>query len=195
MPWWYSLIALAVLAPLAWKLFAKSQRTTGLVIGPWINGKCRSRGYRLRPERLGDGWTVYIEPGQELRAVQDFGFRITGKVLRFRYRCKGQFTPSEAPERPALVSLVIQRKGDDWSAYGEKANYRLYSPAFPLTEGEHSFDVQLEGWTNVWGKPADMAPVIRDLSNLAVAFGHRGGRMHGVTGSGTFTLVELELQP
>lgn len=172
--------------------------TRGLVIGPWIWGFSHSKGYPMRPQRLGKGWWVRFKPNGSLHAVLDYGFRIPAGATKLVLSYTAEIhhvTPTENPGAAPLVSLVLQRRGDDWTGKGAKASYRLYSPAFPLKSGVFTATIQLAGWTNVWGQPADIAPVIADLSNLAVAFGHSAGRMHGVSGAGTFTLTSLEAIP
>lgn len=195
-PAWY-ILAVFLAGCLLWLFWLyKLVINRGLVVGPWIKGRTRSKGYWWPwLKRQGRGWTIAFKPNADLHAVLDYAARIpaTAKALRFRYRCERvNVWPAEALLSEPVVTLVLQRKGDDWSAKGNKASYRLYSAPMPLTDGEHDFTVPLEGWTNVWGKPADMAAVTRDLSNIAVAFGHRGGRMHGVGGKGAFTMIELE---
>lgn len=194
-PAWYALAI--VPAYLAWLLLSPLVINRGLVVGPWIGGWTRSKGYRWPwLGRKGKGWTIRFKSNGSLHGVLDYSFRIPrgATKLVWRYRIEGaNVSPTEALTSPALVSLVLQRRGDDWSAKGEKASYRLYSPtAFPVADGEYAYAIDLASWTNVWGQPADMAPVIANLSNLAVAFGHSAGRMHGVSGKGTFTLVSLE---
>lgn len=169
--------------------------TRGLVIGPWIKGRSHSKGYPLRLKRWNGGWSIGLDG--ELHAVLDYDAKIssdaTKLVWHYRAEIEGAF-PAERPAAAPLVSLVLQRKGDDWSAEGSKASYRLYSPPFPLETGEQVREIPLTGWTNVWGRPADIGPVIANLSNIAVAFGHSSGRMHGVTGRGTFHQLALTAQ-
>jgi hypothetical protein len=191
-----AIAAAATAAFLAWVFLSHLVINHGLVVGPWIRGRTCSKGYWWPwLGRKGKGWSISLKPDGELHGVLDYSARIpaTATKLVWHYRAEiTQAMPSEAPSSAPLVSLVLQRKGDDWSGKGGKGDYRLYSPAFPLETGEHTRMIPLQGWSNVWGQPADMAVVIRNLSNIAVAFGHAGGRMHGISGVGSFTLVSLE---
>ncbi|GAA0760801.1 hypothetical protein FHS52_001133 [Erythromicrobium ramosum] len=195
------LIALGVLGVLAVAvLFLRREHRTasaqaGLVIGPWISGKTRSKGYPMRLDRQGKGWVIHLKQDGQINAVLDYEASIPAGALKLIWHYRADVTSAQPVERPdaaPLVSLVLQREGDDWSGEGERGSYRLYSPAFPLESGEQSREIPLTGWTNVWGQPADMGPVLSDLSNVAVAFGHSSGRMHGVSGAGTFSQISLE---
>jgi len=189
-------LTVALAAVVAWMFLSHFVINRGLVVGPWIRGRQHSKGYWWPwLSRKGKGWSISLKPKGELHAVLDYSARIpaTATKLVWHYRAEISMAfPAEAPASVPLVSLVLQRKGDNWSAKGKMASYRFYSPAFPLETGEHIREIPLEGWTNVWGKPVDMRFAIANLSNLAVAFGHSSGRMHGVKGAGVFTLISLE---
>ncbi len=94
----------------------------------------------------------------------------------------------------ATVSLMFQRRGDDWSGQDEKASYRWYHAGQPLvTEG--ALDVPLVGghWTNVFGKhdPHGFEDAKANAANIGLVFGDpgAGATAHGVTGSGKFSFV------
>lgn len=171
----------------------------GLEIGPIIKGKTRSPGYPTHLARQGEGWAVTLYPDAELSAVIDHDFRIPPDATKliWHYRASIEHAaPTEYPDRAPTITIMLQRRGDDWTAQGEKEFFRLYSPAFPLETGEHVRVIPLEGWTGVFGKggPEHMAAVRADLANVSVGFGSAGGRMHGVSGAGTFETISLRAE-
>ncbi len=171
---------------------------TGLIIGPWIKGKTYSPGYPKNWPRTGAGWVIDFAPDKELSAVIDERFVIppTATKLRFHYRATiERVWPDELPDKAPLVSVMIQRRGDDWSGQGLYEFYRFYSPAFPLETGEHVREIPLEGWTGVFGRTGDMRAAITDLGSVSVIFGHSSGRAHGVRGAGRFETLSLEALP
>lgn len=188
------IIPALVVAGLAYLAVRQFLGTRGLVIGPWIKGFSRSKGYPMRPERMGNGWAVRFKPNRRLNAVLDYDFRIPRGATQLVFSYVAQIEsvkPAEVPDGEPLVSLVLQRKGDNWTGKGKREFYRLYSPAFPLKSGPAKHTIPLTGWTGVYGREGDMADVIEHMSNIAVAFGHSAGRAHGVTGKGMFALTEL----
>ena len=118
-------------------------------------------------------------------------FRVTG----------GGFVPQEFPDgRPATVSLLIQRKGDNWSADAKTKSYRWYSSeAQQLAAGDYQMTVPLDvsAWGDVYnGKDANaFADAVRNVDNIGLVFGSAGGRGHGVyaTQPSRFTLLDISL--
>ena len=145
----YAIIALA--AALAYLLLSRKRKAhkTGWHI-------TYSPGMPARPVPDGDGWgfTFPTNPASHVHYVQNFDppNLEPGKSIRVRFRVSGQgFTAQEWPDEPATVSLLIQRKGDDWTARGEMASYRWYSTRqVRLAEGEQSLVVPFV-WTSADG--------------------------------------------
>lgn len=146
------------------------------------------------------GWRIAIQtrPDHHLHYVQNFqppALRVGGQItVRLRVT-GGPCIPQESPDAQATASLLIQRKGDDWTARGEMASYRWYSrEQIPLTEGEHVIAVTLtpSQWGDVYGgqNARLFADAIAHLDNIGIVFGSAGGRGHGVYATAPCT-VEL----
>ena len=197
-----ALAALALLA-LAY-LVLRKRKDTARKSGWRIE---HSPGMPDRPVPDGDGWgfTFPTDPASHVHYVQYFDPPELGlgKSIRVRFRVSGQgFTAQEWPDEHATVSLLIQRKGDDWTARGEMAAYRWYSAQqVKLAEGEHTLVVPLEAsyWGGVYGgQPAALFyEALRHADNIGMVFGSPSGRGHGVyaTGPATFTLLSYEVVP
>lgn len=204
-----AIVIIAIIAVLAYvfmrdkKKKAKNQPKSGWHIGPEIRGENYSPGMPARPTPQGDGWHfdfptrpdhhvhyVALRPAPDLIGPHDLKvqFRVTG----------GPFVPQEFPDRQATVSLLIQRKGDDWSAQGPMQSYRWFSKlATPLEPGTYVMEVPLEveHWGDVNGGQNEVAflEALRHADNIALVFGSAGGRGHGVYGPGRFEMLWLEL--
>ena len=197
-----ALAALALLA-LAY-LVLRKRKDTARKSGWRIE---HSPGMPSRPVPDGDGWgfTFPTNPASHVHYVQNFDppSLEPGKSIRVRFRVSGQgFTAQEWPDEPATVSLLIQRKGDDWTARGKMAGYRWYSAQqVTLAEGEHTMTVPLDvaHWGGVYGgQPAALFyEALRNADNVGLVFGSPSGRGHGVyaTGPATFTLLGFEVVP
>lgn len=171
----------------------------GWSLGPTVGGKNKSPGVEMR----GAGF-VFPEAPLSVHALLHSPIALVGKKhLIVRYRVDAEvgatFHPIESPSAPALVSLMIQRKNDDYSAIGEKGFYRLYSPKWDvIAPGDHTLRVPLDpaGWTGVWGGQVEdeqMADVLAHHRAIHVCFGTVGGMAHGVyaTGRAGFTVLDL----
>ena len=198
----YALTALALLA-LAY-LVLRKRKATARKSGWHIT---YSPGMPARPVPDGDGWgfTFPTNPASHVHYVQNFDppHLEPGKSIRVRFRVSGQgFTAQEWPNEPATVSLLIQRKGDDWTARGKMAAYRWYSKEqVKLADGEHTMTIPLDAahWGGVYGgQPAALFyEALRNADNVGLVFGSPSGRGHGVyaTGPATFTLLGFEVVP
>jgi hypothetical protein len=180
-----ALAALALLA-LAY-LVLRKRKDTARKSGWRIE---HSPGMPSRPVPDGDGWgfTFPTNPASHVHYVQNFDppSLEPGKSIRVRFRVSnGVFVPQEWPDEPATVSLLIQRKGDDWTARGEMAAYRWYSShVIPLAAGEYELRAQLIAgeWGDVYGghDPTAFEAALRNADNIGLCFGSAGGRGHGV---------------
>ena len=121
-----------------------------------------------------------------------------GGAITVRFLVEGgPFVAQEFPDRQATVTLVIQRKGDDWQATEATRAHRWYSrQVVDLVAGEHMLTVPLDvsHWGDVMGgqDAAAFAAALRDVDNIALAFGSAGGRGHGVCGAGRFELLSIK---
>ena len=148
------------------------------------------------------GFTFPLKGGHVNAIVKPTG--AVGDTVTLRYRIEADpgvtFHPQERPQGIATVSLMLQRKGDDYSAKGAKAFYRLYGPGPQvLTPGEHTLTVEPGslGWVGVMGgepSPSQWDDVLGNLHAIHICFGEQyGSRAHGVfaTGPAKFTLLGL----
>jgi len=164
-----------------------------------------SPGMPGQPTPRGAGWIFSFPsiPTAHVHYVQNFDppRLIVGRTLIARFRITGSgFTPQESPHIPATVSLLIQRKGDDWSALGEMQFYRWYSTqTVTLLAGEYELSVPLDvaHWGDVYGghDAGAFAKALANVENIGLVFGSAGGRGHGVYADpgSTFELITLEV--
>lgn len=151
----------------------------------------------------GEGWTFDFPtvPSAHVHYVQWFKPPALGKQITLRFSVTGGgFVPQEFPDRPALVSLLLQRKGDNWAADMNTRSHRWYSnDAVELTPGVFTLTVPLDvsAWSDVYtGQDADrFADTLANLDNIGLVFGSAGGRGHGVYAlqQSAFTLLSIEL--
>ena len=199
----YAIITLA--AALAYLLLWRKRKTHKTRKAGWHIE--HSPGMPSRPVPDGDGWgfTFPTHPGSHVHYVQNFDppNLEPGKSIMVRFRVSnGVFVPQEWPDEPATVSLLIQRKGDNWTARGKMASYRWFSgQQVTLAEGEHTMTLPLDVayWGDVFGgkAPVLFSEALRHADNVGLVFGSPSGRGHGVyaTGPATFTLLEFEVAP
>lgn len=161
-------------------------------------GGSPKRGWRItyspgmpgQPTPRGAGWAFSFPtiPTAHVHYVQRFDppQLQAGAVLVARFRVTGgAFVPQESPTSPATVSLIIQRKGDDWSAVGKMASYRWYSGVMTeLVAGEHTLSVPIDAQSfgDVYGghDAAAFAEALANVESIGLVFGSAGGRGHGV---------------
>lgn len=153
-----------------------------------------SEGVPKRPKVEGAGWSLDFPqwPGH-VNYVQWFQPpKLKGQVsTSFTVEGSG-FVADGYPGEPAVVSLIIQRKGDK----GKDMAYRWYS-RLPVTlrDGSFRLDVPLivEHWYDVMGgQDADaFAAALEHAESIGLVFGAPGGRGHGVYGGGRFVLHKM----
>lgn len=193
-----------------------------LVIIVWkkrLIGKPVPKGLHLGP-RTHNGWKnktvgtklvgksfAFPYPNREAGHVHALVQPVSkvGSEIRMRYRVEGEpgltLHPQEEPQSPAIISLMVQRKGDDYDGKGDDAYARMYSPDYQmLVPGEHEMVVKLDGvgWGGVnAGDAENMAlwnALIANVGAVHICFGGGPSRAHGVFASGPskFTLLSLE---
>ena len=182
-------------------------------IGPIVRARNYSRGMPRRPEPTRTGWAFDFPAARagEVHYVTFDPGSLSGKSrITMRYRVDAapgvRFVPAERPDEAAMLSLVFQRAGDNWSARGPFEFYRWYSPPAsvqPIRPGVHELTVLLDdpAWISVLGRPPATAPAahaaaLAEASRLGLVFGWAGGRGHGVyaTGPARFTLLDFEVE-
>lgn len=184
-------------------------------IGPIIRGQNYSVNMPLRPAPTPEGWQFrFPAPDAAAGHVHYVTFdpgSLRGKSrITLRYRVDGargvRFVPQEFPDRPATVSLFLQRRGDSWTARGAYEHFRWYAPIHAVQEiepGVHEMSVRLDDprWTSVQGKQAagNRAAFDQALANIeraGLVFGSQGGRGHGVfaTAPARFTLLDFTIE-
>lgn len=130
---------------------------------------------------------------------------LTGKTrITLRYRidmAEGvRIFPPSMPDGPAIITLYLQRRGDDWSAQGDYEAYRWYATSFsqmPLTAGEHEISAPLDtGWTAIsystaQSNPDGFAAAKAKAERVGFVLGGGTGYGHGVSATGQATLTIL----
>lgn len=127
-----------------------------------------------------------------------------------RYRVEAaprvRFVPQESPGTPATVSLVFQRRGDNWTGRGRYEFYRWYAPPPSLREiapGDYEMTVRFDDptWVSVQGRASGLFPeAFRDAmvnaGSVGIVFGSAAARGHGVyaTGPARFRLMSFDVR-
>lgn len=149
------------------------------------------------PTATGFYFDFPTDPTQSVNYLQWFRAPnlVGATAISIKYEVTGStFVAIEYPENPALVSLLLQRKNDNW----RMPAYRWYSnDAVKLAPGEFELTVELTptAFGDVYGghDPGEFQTTLRDLSNIGIVFGSAGGRGHGVyaTEPSRFTLTSI----
>lgn len=199
---WLILIAVVVIAGVALAASKKKRNPapppapTGMAdwrIGPTVNGLNYSVGMPIRPTKTDDGVRIdFPDKFGHVNYMQLFDPPPLGDTLTLRYRFEGgPVYGAEAPNEPATVSCMIQRRGDDWRSVG----FRFWSQMIPLTNGEREVVIPLtpEHWGDMLGAmdARDFSTTIRNPDNIGVTFGSPSAPTHGAFGTGQFTLLSL----
>ncbi|WP_432768898.1 MAG: hypothetical protein HEQ22_16285 [Sphingopyxis sp.] len=184
-------------------------------IGPVIRGKNYSVNMPPHPAPTRRGWSFDFPVGSAAAGhVHYVTYRpgsLAGKsqiVVRYRVDAAPgtRFVPQANPDRPATVSLYVQRRGDNWNARGNYQYYRWFAPSptvKPLAPGVHEMTVRLDDpwWLSVLGKPASsnpraLAAALRDAERIGLVFGAENARGHGVyaTRPARFTLLSFDIR-
>ena len=181
-------------------------------IGPIIRSRNHSVGMPLQPTPSRQGWFFdFPYPSVGAGHVHYVTFNhgpLTGRTrIVMRYRVDAEpgvrFVAREAPGRPATISVVFQRRGDNWSGRGRYETYRWYAPSasvMQLTPGEHVMTVSLDDvWWSVQGTASTADPMgfhdaIDAADRVGIVFGTTEARGHGVYATGPARLTVLSFQ-
>ncbi len=135
-------------------------------------------------------------------------------VLRYRVdMAEGvRIFPPSMPDGPSIITLYIQRKGDDWTGRGDMNFYRWYATSksvIPITAGEHTITVSLsdDKWTavnvgesfteynGIKYRNQKFNDAVANADRVGFVFGGGTGYGHGVraTGPVTFTILSFKI--
>jgi hypothetical protein len=162
----------------------------GWTINPLVNGvaygplSCSDSGSFTfpvcpSPPSRTDGTHTLVRPSGLLvpGATVTADFEIVGA---------GAFVGAQEQASGAMVSLFLQRAGDNWSGAGPYTDYRAYSiKDIPLSNGRYQLSVPLvrDQWTSVQdpGTEQGFAELLQNVERIGVVFGtYQSGRAHGV---------------
>jgi hypothetical protein len=176
---------------------------TAWVIGPIIDGENYSKGTPLHPISTDDGFAVPVSPTAQPHYVTYHNGSLLGKhtiSMRFRVEGDSEIIPvTGVPGSPAILSLYIQRKGDDWSGTGKYEGYRWYSTynaVVGLKQGEYSVTSTFDGaWTSVQDGSGDsFANAWNNADNVGFVLGGGTGYGHGIYATGNVRIVVTEFK-
>ncbi|MBY6216878.1 hypothetical protein [Qipengyuania aquimaris] len=180
-------------------------------IGPEIRGKNYSVGMPAVMS-AGQAGPAFDFPtgrhGQVKYVTKLTGPLTNARSVTITYRIDSstgtRFIPTERPGAPAILSLYLQRRGDNWSGRGKYSAYRWYSApekTVPLSPGRHTLTVDLvDDWIPVTGgRTQDMRgfrSALQNAETVGFVLGWSGGRGHGVyaTGPARFTLLDFQIR-
>lgn len=182
-------------------------------IGPLIRGRNYSINMPPHPLQSEEGWYFDFPGPRRSDGHVHYVTRATAPLdrargIRLRYRIDARpgtrFVSQEYPDREPLLSLYIQREGDDWRAAGPTRFHRWYSPdsrVVPLQPGEHEVTILFdENWISVMGSdhersPREFAAALADAARIGFTLGTQGGRGHGVyaTAPARFTVLDFSV--
>ena len=170
------------------------------------------------PPPLVNGWypgpiigTVNYSPGVVLYPQTNSGvqFDLTTEVdalvkpvtalpatMTITYDVSAPVTPSQTPSEAPLISIMFQRKGDNWSGRNQYQQYRWYAQSANVIKvGPGIFTVNFNSleWSDVYGIPASTNPALfqaakDNVESISITFGLSYGRSHGVVGPAHFNI-------
>jgi hypothetical protein len=174
-------------------------------IGPIIDGRQYSRGMPLRPvPHPGGGWHIDLPPPPgSVNYVTFHAGSLSGKrriVMRYRIELApgARIMPRKAPGAPTMLTLYVQRRGDDWSAQGPYEAYRWFASFAmhtPITAGDHVLIAPFDGnWTAVQDStartnPAGFRAALINADQVGFVLGGGDGLGHGVNALGGARLI------
>ena len=179
------------------------------LIGPIIDGVDYSRETPLHPS-AGPGHSWHIDLPHPPGSLHYVTFRygsLTGKrciVIRYRLEAAPgvKVEARTAPGTPGIITLYLQRAGDDWSGAGNFEAYRWYATfaTQTITPGEHEIVAPLSGeWTAVETSssrtnPGGFAAAVANADQVGFVLGGGDGYGHGVYATGPARLVVLDFR-
>lgn len=209
------LIFMLVLAPFLASQGATAQTSVGTPpagaweIGPIIRGRNYSAGMPLQPTpRRGGGFHIDLpRPPASAHAVTFRHGSLEGKrriVMRYRVEAAPgvRISPPSDPTGAGLITLFIQRAGDNWTARGRFETYRWYATFATqrLDRGERVMVAPLNAnWTAIETSSARTAPeafdaALANADRVGFVLGGGDGYGHGVFSTGPARIVVTEFR-
>ncbi|HEX8402239.1 MAG TPA: hypothetical protein VF628_11110 [Allosphingosinicella sp.] len=181
-------------------------------VGPIVRGFSRTPNVPLRPRRHPGGLAIDIPMGDpdrpearagDVRYVTFNPGSLAGrKRLTLRYRVEldegVRLFPWTGPPLPALLTMFLQRAGDDWSAAGKFETYRWwagFATVMPIEPGDHELIVALDGrWTatissNAHDHSAAFKAALTHACRVGFTLGGGDGLGHGICATGPARLI------
>ena len=165
----------------------------GWQIGPIIDGKNYSINMPLQPSKDSEGWYLDFGPDSEPHYVTFQHGPLNGKSLirgHFKIEGEGYIFGKACPSNPSSITLYFQKRGDDWSTYGNRW-WATFATKMPIEVGqEFEIVAPLDGpWTSVMTKTHDNAPMdfaesVRDADRIGFTFGDCESYGHGARATG-----------
>lgn len=171
------------------------------------------------PERQSTPSTFTIPTQGSINYVTRSTGSLEGKTrITLRYRvdmAEGvAIVPASVPEQPSIITLYVQRRGDDWTGKGDYNFYRWYATSrfvSPIVAGEHEITASLvvDLWTAVQGgssfitddqgrtfRDGQFADALANADRVGFVLGGGTGFGHGVraTGPATITIVSFTVE-
>lgn len=179
-------------------------------VGPVIGGRSYSRGVPPHPiAGPGRSWWVPIPGGSgSLNALTMAARPLSGArriVLTYRIEAAPGVTigARSAPGAPALVTMYLQRRGDNWSARGPFETYRWYAGFATQTVTPNvtrTIVAPLSGnWTAIERSSARTSPAafraaLADPQAIGFVLGGGDGLGHGIVADGPARLVVTDFR-
>jgi hypothetical protein len=161
-----------------------------------------SKGMPPHPTATPDGWAIDFGSGEAHYVTVPTG-PLTGKTRvtltgRIEMAPGVDLVPVKDPAAPALLTLFLQRVGDDWSAKGAMEAYRWWASFGTmggLRAGEFTMSARFDqNWTAVLVSSAQSNPqgfqaALANAARIGFTLGGGDGLGHGVYATGPARLV------
>jgi len=179
-----------------------------------------SPGMPAHPTQEATGWSLNVPVGTETLGANSIHYittpvnlNIDGKSsveVGVKIECVGdpifqyKLNPDNQGDKPANVSIILQRQGDDMTASKEYYRWWCEPSLVTLAAGEAIFTIPLSPsqWISVFGKPGTENPeefktTLQNLGNIGFTFGGGSFKGHGVNidkGEAKFSVTSMEIK-
>ncbi len=111
-------------------------------VGPWIDRKTSSLNVPRHPVRHPEGLAIEFphpnaEAGHVHYVTRSMGDLAGKSSIRLKYEIETadgvRLAPPSSPDGPAMLTLFLQRCGDNWSGRGDYESYRWYASFATVT--------------------------------------------------------------
>jgi hypothetical protein len=123
--------------------------------------------------------------------------------ISLTFSLNGPILSATPPIGPGLVTLYLQRKGDNWTGVGEYETFRWYATGSTITTngaGTYTITAKLsDRWTaiqlsNSYSSPHKFYEAKQDCDRMGFVLGGGTGYGHGVTGPATLTILDYSVR-